>query len=417
MKLFTNMQLQDRNILMLITNLGKGGAQRVFYDHSIAFSEIFNVKEVVFDIAEDERLYNSGLPIFSLNVKAAANPLQRVTNFFKRARSLRKIIRKEKINITISHMDGANWVNALSHTNERKILVVHGTVLHDKAQSGFRNYIRRKLLLPYLYNKADVTVAVSEGICYELKNFCGVKNAISIPNFFDIKVIEDLSDKALPEEYAFLFSQYKILITSGRFAEQKKHRHLIPVFKKVREQFADAKLLFLGDGELRKEMVIAMKEAELSLYNPWNGDTFSCDYDVYMVGYVSNPFAFLSKSLLFLFPSGWEGFPMALCEAMICGVPVLSADCPTGPREILAPGTFDSDYNLQTTMFTAYGVLLPMADKESFVEEWFQAINLLIEDGERRMSLSSNAKERMKKYDKKFVLKQWEKLLLTVKEG
>ena len=142
MKMFTNGQ--SRKILMLITNLGKGGAQRVFYDHSIGFSKYHDVKEAVFDIEEDEKIYDSGLPLFSLGIKAARNPWQSISNVFKRAKKLKEIIEGKQIDITISHMDGANWVNALSGKRDKKILVVHGTVLHDKGQSGLRNIIRRK---------------------------------------------------------------------------------------------------------------------------------------------------------------------------------------------------------------------------------------------------------------------------------
>jgi len=55
---------------------------------------------------------------------------------------------------------------------------------------------------------------------------------------------------------------------------------------------------------------------------------------------VLKPYQYIALSTLLLVPSAWDGFPLALCEAMICSVPVLSAECPTGPREILADGQF-----------------------------------------------------------------------------
>ena len=111
------------NILLLITNLGKGGAQRVFCDHSLQFSKKYVVNEIAFNINEDERLYNSGQTIHSLDVKVSNNPVSGLFNLLKRAKRLRKLIRTEKPDITISHMDGANWVNVLSGTKEKKIFL------------------------------------------------------------------------------------------------------------------------------------------------------------------------------------------------------------------------------------------------------------------------------------------------------
>lgn len=403
-------------IFMLITNLGKGGAQRVFYDHALQFSKDYQVEEVVFDINEDERLYNSGLPIHSLDVKGSGNPVSGLFNLFKRAKRLRRLIRTGKPDITISHMDGANWVNVLSGTKEKKILVVHGTVLHDRGQSGFMNFLRRKIILPILYNRSAVTVAVSEGIRHELTKFCGVKNAISIPNFFDIEAIQCLAAKPLPSGYATIYSSGQpVLVSSGRFSEQKKQRYLIPIFAAIKKNFPGTKLVLLGDGELREELIKCVKDAGLSLHSVWDNHALTDQYDVYMPGYVKNPFAFLSRSTLFLFPSGWEGFPMALGEAMICGVPVLSADCPTGPREMLAPGTFDALYKLDKIEETSLGYLLPMCGKPNFQQSWVYACNELLGDENKRKEKIKNALQFMKQLDRPIIIKRWDSLLQFTK--
>lgn len=212
-----------KNILLLITNLGKGGAQKVFFDHSLTLSTEYNIIEAVFDINEDKRLYDSGLPLFDLSVKKKFSylpgPLGRL---FTRAYALRQLVNTQKSELIISHMDGANWVNVLSKTNAKKILVVHGTVLHDNGQSKLMRWLRKKIIIPYIYNKADITIAVSDGIVNELKTYCGVKNIKSIPNFFDIDLIKKQAEVPLPESYEAIFRQSPVLITSGRFSEQKK---------------------------------------------------------------------------------------------------------------------------------------------------------------------------------------------------
>jgi glycosyltransferase involved in cell wall biosynthesis len=59
-----------------------------------------------------------------------------------------------------------------------------------------------------------------------------------------------------------------------------------------------------------------------------------------MPGFVSNPFAYLGAASVFALSSAWEGLPGALIEALACGTPVVSTDCPSGPAEILENGRY-----------------------------------------------------------------------------
>jgi len=408
-------RLKKDRILLLITNLGQGGAQRVFHNHSVFLSTYYHVDEAVFDATESDNLYQSGNELISLDVEAGKSISDKIFNFFRRCRSLRKVVSRQQSNICISHMDGANWVNVLSFSSAQKILVVHGTILHDHNQSKWMQLLRRHFIIPLIYNRADVTVTVSEGIKYELQQFCSVKNVVAIPNYFDNENIRSLAQLPLEPHWEKLFTGYDVLINSGRFNEQKKQRHLFPLLRRLKEKNKNLRLVLLGDGELRDELQEAATACGLTWYSVWEKDKpFSENYDVYFAGYTSNPFQYLHRSKLFLFPSGWEGFPMALCEAMISGVPVLTADCPTGPRQILAPDTFDPDYRLQKAEQTPYGMLLPMTDKSTFEEEWCNSIARLLQDGNTRKEMTLNAAERMKMYGKDKVMQQWKDLINTL---
>jgi glycosyltransferase involved in cell wall biosynthesis len=400
-----------RNILLLITNLGKGGAQRVFFDHASFLSGKHNVEEAVFNINEDERLYNSGLVLHSLDVEAGKNVFGKLKNFLKRSRELKKIIRQNNVDVTISHMDGANWVNVMSRSGEKKILVVHGTVLHDYTVRPVMQFLRKKILIPFFYNRASVTVAVSSGIAEELKRYCGVKKVVTIPNFFDFEEIRNRASEPITPAEESLFSNHDVIITSGRFHEQKKQRYLFPLFKTIKEKNKNAKLVLLGDGSLRNSLIKEAKQNNLSCYTVWDNQPFTEDYDVYFLGYCKNPFQYLKRSAMFVFPSGWEGFPLALCEAMISGVAVLSADCPTGPREILSPGSIDLGYRLNKIERTPFGYLLPMTDKKDFFSCWETAIFELLEDKSRRIRLVEAGQKRIESYDKKSGEEKWLSLI------
>lgn len=405
------MKSKAARLLLLITNLGKGGAQRVFFDHSLFLQHQYEVAEAVFDTAEEERLYNSGLPLYSLDVKAGQGPFGKIRNLWKRVDSLKKLIAKQKIELVISHMDGANWINVLAGSRHKKILVVHGTILYDQTVSKRFQKFRLKVLIPLLYKRADCVVAVSEGIKEELKNYCGLQNVITIPNFFDLKSIQKKALSNLPAEWTPVFS-FPTLVTSGRMHEQKKQRFLLPVLQQLKKDISDLKLIILGDGELRNALLQEAKSFDLRVYSTWDAEkNLSTDYDVYFLGYVENPFVFLNKSTVFVFPSAWEGFPLALCEAMIAGVPVLAADCPTGPREILDPGSNDLSYSLTSAQETDYGYLMPMPDKSSFVSEWVKIINSLITNPEKRQFFIRQGQTYMLNYDSNVILQRWQKLI------
>lgn len=402
-------------VLLLITNLGKGGAQRVFHDHALAFSAIHEVEEAVFDLQQDSRIYDTGLPLHDLRHNGVLSKLGPIGRLFSRVLVLRELVVVGRFDVVISHMDGANWVNVLSFTKVRKILVVHGTVMRDENVSVALQWLRKSLIFPWLYNLAEHTVAVSEGIARELSGACGVRNAFTIPNFFELQAITDKLQQPLNEAFAPIFDHPAVLVTSGRLAQQKKQSNLLDMLAALLARGLSARLVILGDGELRDTLIAKSQALGLRTFHVWGSDP-SCldDGDVFFLGYVSNPYQYLARSTLFLFPSGWEGFPLALCEAMIAGAPVLSADCPTGPREILAPGTVRDTYDLRREEIAHNGVLLPMIESKQDLAVWVDSIERLIRDASLRERLRVNAAQGMKALDRSEVVSQWLRLIEKV---
>lgn len=399
---------KKHKLLLLITNYGQGGAQRAFYDHSVFLGQQYDVTEAVFDKDEAPIVYPSPNPVYSLDVKGGASLKDKIGNFRERCRKLRELIAQKDIDLCISHMDGANWVNVLSGSRAKKILFVQGTVIHDYAISNWVRILRKKVIIPWLYNKAELTVVVSDGIRHELEQLCGIKRVVTIPNFFDVADIQEKAALPLSQEWEAVFAGSEVLITSGRLHVQKKQRYLLPLLQELKKTRPDLKLIILGDGPLRQELMDEAKTLGLRTYSGWDKEqAVTPGYDLYFPGYISNPFQFLKRATLFVFPSGWEGFPLAQCEAMISGVPVIAADCPTGPREIIAPGTFDPHYTLRTTEKTAYGYLLPMYDKPEFTPAWLAAINELLDDPAKRAAIIPEGQERMKEFDKSVAMRKW----------
>ena len=396
-------------VLLLITNHGQGGAERVFHDHALAFSAVHEVEEAVFDLQQDRRIYDTGLPLHDLRRSDPLSKLGPIGRLLSRALALRKLVADRAFDVVISHMDGANWVNVLSFSGSRKILVVHGTALHDKNVPAFQQWFRKRVIFPWLYNLAQSTVAVSQGIARELSLACGVRNARAIPNFFEIQAITDKALQPLTSAQTSIFDHPAVLITAGRLAEQKKQSHLLDLLTALRARGLPARLVILGDGELRESLIARSHELGLRTFHVWDGRAMAPAeaFDVYFLGYVSNPYQYLARSTLFLLPSGWEGFPLALCEAMISGVPVLSSDCPTGPREILAPSTAREAYDLASAEIADNGVLLPMIASAQDLNVWVATVARLFDDPGACQKMRRSATQAVKALDRDAVVVRW----------
>jgi glycosyltransferase involved in cell wall biosynthesis len=395
-------------ILLLITNLGQGGAQRVFSDHAAALSAHFSVEEAVFDQTEGERVFPSERISHDLRRGGILPRLGPLGRLLSRAIALRELVERQGIDLVISHMDGANWVNVLSRSQAKKILVVHGTVLHDRNVSPLMQFFRVSLIFPLMYNLAELTVAVSGGIAKELQTKGRVRRVVEIPNFFDTGSIELKAKLPIAESHAPAFDGAPVLITSGRLAPQKNQQCLLEMVACLRRKGRGVRLVVLGDGELRQQLIRKSLDLDLVTYNAWDcADIGDKEYEVYFLGHVENPYQYIARSTLFLFPSNWEGFPLALCEALICGVPALSADCPTGPREILSPDNVKNTYDLSDLEIAQNGFLLPMVTSPPTLDVWIDAIEILLAQKELRETFVKRGPKATRMLDREKVTKKW----------
>jgi len=122
---------------------------------------------------------------------------------------------------------------------------------------------------------------------------------------------------------------------------------LIRSFALMRKE-RPARLMILGDGEERHELEELSRKLGIAS-------------DVDMPGFVDNPYKYMAHAAVFVLSSAWEGFGNVLVEAMACGCPVISTDCPSGPAEILENGK--------------YGILTPVGDAAALAEAMVAILN------------------------------------------
>lgn len=245
---------------------------------------------------------------------------------------LAKYLRREK---------PAAMLSALTHVNVAAILArmvsrtaVRLVITEHSYTSLARRYCRRFSLLrasysaiPWLYRKADGIVAVSHGAADDLAKVARVDRS-RITTIFNPVVTPQLAELARePVDHPWLAGgSTPVLMSVGRFVELKDFPTLVRAFARVRRQ-REAKLIMVGEGPKRAELTALIHELGL-------------EADVAMPGYVSNPYPWMARAAALVCSSRIEGFGNTLVEAMECGTPVISTDCPSGPREILDGGRY-----------------------------------------------------------------------------
>lgn len=405
-----------KNILLLIPQLTYGGAERVFHDHGQQLAQHHHVIECVFD-SQTEVAFPTSNTLVALDVPAGTGIVGKMLSFVRRIQRVRAIKREHHIDVCISHLEGADYLNLLSKGPEQVLLCIHNSKRHDPNIRGTLGWLRRRILMPLLYRSADRIVPVSRDLRQELIDTFSLVpgKVLTINNFFDVEGIRHRSQEPLLPATQTLFAEHPILITAGRLAREKNQTALLEVLRTMRA--ADqrtAKLVLLGDGPLRADLLQRCQELGLRAWQVWEEAPMTADYDVYFLGFQSNPFQYIARAAVSLLSSSTEGFPMALCEAMACGVPVASTDCPTGPREILAPLTQASAY-AATTEWAEFGLLLPLLSAGPALAQsapvWADTLTKLLADQKKRTYYAAQAYRRVQDFAPSKIMQQWEALL------
>lgn len=181
-------------------------------------------------------------------------------------------------------------------------------------------------LAPKLYPKADAITAVSAGVADDMQTTLKIpRDRIKVIN--NPVIHERIAIQAAETfEHRWIGGSEPVLLAAGRLEPQKNYPNLLKAFSLLRASHK-AKLLILGKGNQRDNLLRLASDLGIADH-------------IDFLGFCSNPYAVMARADLFVLSSDWEGSPNVLVEAMFCGTPVVSTDCPSGPSETLDGGRY-----------------------------------------------------------------------------
>jgi glycosyltransferase involved in cell wall biosynthesis len=244
------------------------------------------------------------------------------------APALARYLVRERPDALLSALSYSNltalWARERAGVPVRVVVSEHNT-LSERARHA---RARRWRVLPKLearwYPRADAILAVSEGVADDLARTARLPRERIAVTYNP--VIGDDVERSARESVDHPWLQPgepPVVLGVGKLKPQKAFDVLLRAFARLRAE-RRARLVILGEGSERR--ALQQLAGELGVAD-----------DVALPGFVANPFAWMARCAVFALSSAWEGLPSVLIEALACGCPVVSTDCPSGPAEILGP--------------------------------------------------------------------------------
>jgi len=338
-------------VLFAIGSMGGGGSERQllgilrYLDRS-TFSPllylIYRNGEFIEDIPKD-------VPVFAFWERHSKPGLNYPGRIFRmQCRDLAKVIQEQEANVL--------YARTFSMA-----LIAHGGVRHTGVpwvgveaadpklglEENTDRFVRFKhWMLGRAYRSASRVLTVSEGVRRSMLDYYGLppEQVTTIYNFMDLDRIDRLAAEGTPH----LDDDRFHIVCAGRLHPQKGYRYLLEAIEELVHRRGLKRLLLHLIGQGPQESELKKLTAETGL-----------EEHVVFEGFLQNPYTFFKACQLFCLPSLYEGMPNTLLEAMACRIPVLAADCPSGPREILR----DDEH----------GLLVPPADSKALADAIWNA--------------------------------------------
>ena len=327
---------RPKHVVMYMPSLRGGGAERVMLGLAAGLAERGLHVDLVLVRAEGEYLYQvpEAVRVIDLNSHRTA------ASFLKLVRYLRR----ERPDVVVSALTPTNVVALIAKLLFRKeirVVVRQDNTFTEEFDNGSSKVRWVLRVLKWLLPRADGIVSVSNGVSDDLRDVVPAASHKIITIYNPVVWPDHASKAAAPVDHpSYCDKDIPVVLSVGRLMPVKDHATLLRAFAQVVHS-RPARLVILGEGPERRNLTEHAERLGITQH-----------FD--MPGFCLNPFAYMSKSRVFVLSSRYEGLPTVLIEAMACGTPVVSTDCRSGPREILENGK--------------WGHLVPVGDWHAMAE-------------------------------------------------
>jgi len=363
-------------VLVIFSLDGAGGAERIISLMAGYWAEKGRaVTMVTFDNGSKPPFYglNSKVNHLPINLHAKYSGIfRRIKGYFGKSVILRRQLLAEKPDLIIAFT---------ANTNVKVLCAMQGTgipviVAERNIYSRFNRSIFLTCYRNWLYARASAVVCQTKTVMDGFPASVCRRGAI-IPN------------PVMPLKQGFINSEInlpagKLLFAVGHMSKKKMYQKgfdlLLPVFSDLARKHPDWHLIILNDGPDKDAL-----ERDI--------ENLGLKSRVHLPGKVKNICSLFKNGDLFVLSSRYEGFPNVLCEAMACGLPVVSFDCPSGPGEIIRD--------------CLDGILVAPGDTAGLEN----ALDRLMSDERLRVQMGQKAVEIAERYNLEKIMGLWEELI------
>lgn len=286
-------------------------------------------------------LVSPAIRIVPVGTSNAVTGIPAVALYLLRARPRVMLSQRVRVNVLTLR------AHALARAQTRMFVTVNTNMTRELEALRPGKRERHLALMQRYFPRNDGVIAVSRGVADDLAQLLGWPSGrIAVaPNPVVTPTLAQQATVPIDHPW-FAPGAPPLVLGMGRLEPQKDFPTLLRAFARLRAT-RDCRLMILGEGKLRTEL--EHLAGELGIRG-----------EVAFPGFMSNPYAYLARAALFVLSSRWEGSPNSLTEALALGTPLVSTDCPDGPREILENGR--------------HGALVPVGDVEALAAAMAQTL-------------------------------------------